>query len=146
MTKTKRIEKEIEQTEKKNISILNETDINESDKEAETISTMKIKIFNKIYKITDLIKLTEKKNKSYDEIEITKKFKLLMKNYYDGIEYAILRNCCGKKYTLQDLKNKLKEKDAYNIIDIRCSRSNLQFDKNAVNTIIEFVEKNNLKK
>lgn len=144
MSKTKNIEEEIREAEIKNGTILTETDVNNSTEESKAITETKVKIFKKEYKLTELIELTSKKNKSYDENEIIKKFKLLMKNYYTGIAYAILRPCCGRNYTLKDFKNKLKEKDSYRMIDIRCSRDNLRFDKSTVDIIIEYVEKNKI--
>ena len=138
------IEKEIKEAEKKTNEIVKELDANEVNKEAEAIVDIPIKIFNKEYKISELIKITDKINKSYEEIEIAKKFKLLIKNYYEGILYAVLRHCCGKKHTIDDLKRKLSEADIYRIIDIRCSRKNIRFDKNTVDTVVKIAEKYNL--
>ena len=64
-----------------------------------------------------------------------------MQNYYDGIMHAILRTCCGNKYTIEDFKKKLTEKDIYNTIDIRCSRNNIRFNRDTVDTVIQFAEK-----
>lgn len=139
--KTKNIEEEIKDSENKSEQIKKEIDINEVSKEANTIKDVSFIIWDKEYKVTELIKLIEKKNKNYFEIELIKKFKLLMKNYYDGIMHAVLRTCCGAKYTIEDLKKKLEEKDTYKIIDIRCSRNSIRFDKDTVDTIIQFSEK-----
>ena len=38
-------------------------------------------------------------------------------------------------------EQKLEEKDTYKIIDIRCSRDSIRFDKDTVDTIIQFSEK-----
>ena len=138
MSKTKKIE-EIKET-----TIINEIDIDETNIEAETASEIKVKVFNKEYNISDLIELCEKKKRSYKENEIVKKFKLLMKNYYDGIEYALLMS--ERTYSLEYLKNKLKDSDSYKIIDTRCSRNTLRFDKETVDTVIKFAEKYNLRK
>lgn len=120
--KTKNIEEEIKDSENKSEQIKKEIDTNEINKEANTIKDVSFTIWDKEYKVTELIKLIDKKNKNYFEVELIKKFKLLMKNYYDGIMHAVLRTCCGAKYTIEDLKKKLEEKDTYKIIDIRCSR------------------------
>ena len=114
---------------------------NEMNQEANTIKDVSFMIWDKEYKVTELIKLIDKKNKNYFEVELIKKFKLLMKNYYDGIMHAVLRTCCGAKYTIEDLKKKLEEKDTYKIIDIRCSRDSIRFDKDTIDTIIQFSEK-----
>lgn len=139
--KTKNIEEEIKDSENKSEQIKKEIDTNEINKEANTIKDVSFTIWDKEYKVTELIKLIDKKNKNYFEVELIKKFKLLMKNYYDGIMHAVLRTCCGAKYTIEDLKKKLEEKDTYKIIDIRCSRDSIRFDKDTVDTIIQFSEK-----
>lgn len=144
MARTKKIEEEIKEAEIKTSKISKELDTNEVNAEAETINDVVIKVFDKEYTISDLIEITDKADKNYEELEIAKKFKLLIKNYYEGIMYAILRPCCGKTYTINDLKRKLEEADAYSIIDIRCSRNNIRFDKNTVDTIINVAEKYNL--
>lgn len=136
----KKIENEIKEAETKKETILNETDINETNIEAETITEMKVKVFNKEYKLTELIELTRKEHRSYEENEIVKKFKLLMKNYYEGIKYAALMQCCGRIYTLRDLKKKLEKEETYRIIELRCSRNNLKFDKNTVDIVMKFAE------
>lgn len=140
MTK-KKLEEEIKDSENKTKQIKEEIDVNEINKEAETINNVAFTIWDKEYKATELIKLINKKNKNHFEIELVKKFKLLMQNYYNGIMHAILRTCCGNKYTIEDLKKKLTEKDIYNIIDIRCSRNNIRFDRDTVDTVIQFAEK-----
>lgn len=146
MARTKKIEEEIKEAEIKSDTIQKEIDINEIDNKAETISDITVKVFNKDYKISELINITDKSNKNYEELEIAKKFKLLIKNYYEGILYAVLRHCCGKRYTIQDLKKKLEQDDTYTMIDIRCSRKNIRFDKNTVDTVIKIVEKYDLDK
>lgn len=140
MTK-KKIEEEIKEAKEKTKQIEKEIDTNEVNKEAETIKEITFIIWDKEYKANELITLMEKENKTYFEIELSKKFKLLMENYYNGIMHAILRTCCGNHYTLEDLKKKLTEKDIYNIIDIRCSRNNIRFNKDTVDIIVSFAEK-----
>lgn len=137
----KKIEKEIKDAEKKTKQIEKEIDTNEINEEAETIKDVTFAIWDKEYKAKELITLMEKESKTYFEVELLKKFKLLMQNYYNGIMHAILRTCCGNHYTLEDLKKKLTEKDIYNIIDIRCSRNNIRFNKETVDTIVSFAEK-----
>lgn len=137
----KKIEEEIKDSKIKVEQIQTERDINEVDINAKTIKDVEFTIWDKQYKITELIKLIDKKDKTYFELELIKKFKLLMQNYYDGMMHAVLRTCCGAKYTIEDLKKKLTEKDIYNIIDMRCSRNSIRFDKDTVDTIIQFAEK-----
>ncbi len=140
MTK-KKLEEEIKDSENKTKQIKEEIDVNEINEEAETIKNVTFIIWDKEYKATELIRLIDKKNKNHFEIELVKKFKLLMQNYYDGIMHAILRTCCGNKYTIEDFKKKLTEKDIYNTIDIRCSRNNIRFNRDTVDTVIQFAEK-----
>lgn len=139
MTK-KTLEEEIKDSKVKTKQIESETDINEVTQKAKTIKDIEFTVWDKQYKVNELIKLIDKKDKTYFEIELIKKFKLLMKNYYDGMMHAVLRTCCGAKYTIEDLKKKLTEKDIYRIIDIRCSRNSIRFDKDTVDTIIQFAE------
>lgn len=141
MPRRKKIEDEIIDSETKAKQIQEEVDINEIDKEAETIKDITFVVWDKEYKVSELIKLIDKPNKTYFEIELAKKFKLIMQNYYNGIMHAVLRTCCGKRYTIEDLKKKLTEEDIYNIIDIRCSRNNIRFDKDTVDTVVYFAEK-----
>ena len=140
MPKKKNIEEEIKESEIKTNEIKTETDILEDTKaikEAESINEMIIIIYNKEYKVSELIKLMNKKDKTYNEKEIIKQFKELMLNYYRGIEYATFRNCCGKHYTVEDLKNKVD----YKAVERRCSRKSIKFDKTTVDTIINFIYK-----
>ena len=95
----------------------------------------------KDYKVEDLINIVDKEGKNCFELELSKQFKALIKNYYTGIMHSILRTCCGNKYSIEDLKEKLKEKDSYKIIDIRCSRDNIRFDKETVDEVIRLTEK-----
>lgn len=140
----KEIEEEIKEAEIKKEEISKEMDINQINERAETINNIKIRVYNKNYDISELVKITDKKKKTYEEVEISKKFKELIKNYYEGIAWALLRICCGKKYTINDLKRKLTEAESYNIIDIRCSRNNIRFNKNTVDTVIKLTERYNL--
>lgn len=137
---TKKIEEEIIDSEVKTQEIEAEVDTNEVNEEAESIKDVTFTVWDKEYKVSELIALIDKDNKTYFEIELVKKFKLIMQNYYAGIMHAVLRICCGKKYTLEDLKKKLTEQDIYNIIDIRCSRNNIRFDKDTVDTVVYFAE------
>ena len=136
MARKKKIEEEIKESEVKANEIKTETDVLENTKEAENINEMTIIVYNKEYKVTKLIELMNKKNKTYNEIETVKMFKELMLNYYRGIEYATFRNCCGKHYTTEELKNSVN----YEAVERRCSRKSIKFDKTTVCTIIDFVE------
>lgn len=139
MPRKKKIEEEIKESEIKTNEIKTETDIledKETIQEAENINEMTIIVYNKEYKVSELIKLMNKKNKTYNEKEIVKQFKELMLNYYRGIEYATFRNCCGKHYTVEDLKSKVD----YEAVERRCSRKSIKFDKVTVDTIIKFIE------
>lgn len=137
--KAKKIENEEIENDIKVNEIEAEVDTDTVNEQAENIEEMKLEIYNHTYKVSELIAMMNKENKTYLEQETVNRFKELMLNYYRGIEYAVLRNCCGKSYTLQDLKEKLN----YEIIDIRCSRKNMRFDKTTVDTVIKFVEKYN---
>lgn len=137
----KKIEEEIKEAEIKTEEISKEVDMNQVNIEANTINDIKIEIYKKEYTIDELIKITDKKKKTLDELEASKKFKLLIRNYYDGIMWAILKPCCGKHYTTEDLKRKLRETDSYKIIDIRCSRTDIRFNKETVDTVIKLIEK-----
>lgn len=137
----KNIEEEIKDAKNKTKQIKQEVDTNEINKEADTIKDITFTVWDKEYKVKELISLIDKENKSYFEMELIKKFKLLMQNYYNGIMHAILRTCCGNKYTIEDLKKKLTEKDIYNIIDIRCSRDSIRFNKDTVDIVVSFAEK-----
>ncbi len=140
MPRKKKIEEEIQESEVKTNEIKTETDIledKEDIQEAENINEMIMIVYNKEYKVSELINLMNKKDKTYNEKEIVKQFKELMLNYYRGIEYATFRNCCGKHYTIQDLKDKVD----YGAVERRCSRKSIRFDKITVDTIINFVDK-----
>ena len=137
--KAKKIENEEVENDIKVKEIEAEVDTDTVNTEAENIEEMKLEIYNKEYKVSELIKMMNKKNKTYLEQETVNRFKELMLNYYRGIEYAVLRNCCGKRYTIQELKANLN----YEVIDRRCSRKNMRFDKVTVDTVIKFVEEYN---
>lgn len=137
MPRKKKIEEEMKESEIKTEEIRTEKDIIENAEEAENINEMKIEVYNKEYKVSELIDMMNKPDKTYNEKEIVKMFKELMLNYYRGIEYATFRNCCGKKYTTEDLKNNVD----YEAVDRRCSRKSIRFDKTTVDTIIDFAEK-----
>lgn len=137
--KVKPIEEELKENEIKVNEVEAEVDTDTKNEEAENIREMELEIYKKVYKVSELLKLTEKKDKTYAEKEIVNRFRELMLNYYRGIEYAILRNCCGKRYTIQELKANLD----YEVIDRRCSRKNMRFDKTTVDAVIRFVEEYN---
>lgn len=137
--KAKPIEEELKENEIKVNEVEAEVDTDTVNTEAENIDEMKLKIYKHTYSVSELIKIMNKKKKTYLEQETANRFKELMFNYYRGIEYAVLRNCCGKSYTIQDLKKRLN----YDIIDRRCSRKNMRFDKKTVDTVIKFVENYN---
>jgi hypothetical protein len=139
MAKTKKIETEETENDIKVNEIEAEVDTDTVNTEAENIDEMKLEIYKHTYSVSELIKIMNKKKKTYLEQETANRFKELMFNYYRGIEYAVLRNCCGKSYTIQDLKKRLD----YDIIDRRCSRKNMRFDKKTVDAVIKFVENYN---
>lgn len=136
MAKAKKIEVEEIENDIKVNEIEAEVDTDTVNTEAENIEEMKLEIYKHTYNVSELIKMMNKKNKTYLEQETVNRFKELMFNYYRGIEYAVLRNCCGRTYTIQELKAKLD----YDVIDRRCSRKNMRFDKKTVDTVIKFVE------
>lgn len=140
MAKSKKIEEEVKEQEVKIQELEQETDTDTLNEEAESVSELTLNIYQKDYKVSELIALKHKTDKSYAEKEITNRFDELMLNYYRGIRHAILRDCCGQTYTLEAVKNKLKEKEAYDIIDRRCSRKDIRFNKETVETIIKYVE------
>lgn len=137
----KELDKEINEAEIKAEEIRKEKDVDERDSKADGLTNIQFKIYEKIYDVNDLIKITDKINKTYEELEVAKKFKILLRNYYDGIICAILKPCCGREYTVEDLKRKLEEAKSYELIELRCSRKNIKFDKETVNTVIELIEK-----
>lgn len=139
MAKTKKIETEETENDIKVNEIEAEVDTDTVNTEAENIDEMKLEIYKHTYSVSELIKIMNKKKKTYLEQETANRFKELMFNYYRGIEYAVLRNCCGKSYTIQDLKKRLD----YDIIDRRCSRKNMRFDRKTVDAVIKFVENYN---
>lgn len=144
MARKKKIEEEIKEAEVKANEIEAEVDTNEINEEAETLKDVSFLIWDKEYKVSYLIELLDKDDKNYFEVELTKYFKLLLKNYYDGMMHAVLRTCCGRKRSMQELKDKLTETDMYKIIDMRCSRNSIRFDKDTIDTIISLVDKYNL--
>lgn len=137
--KAKKIENEEIENDIKVNEIEAEVDNDTVNTEADNIEKMKLEIYNKEYTVNELIAIMNKDNKTYLEQETVNRFKELMFNYYRGIEYAVLRNCCGKRYTIQELKSNLN----YDVIDRRCSRKNMRFDKTTVDTVIKFVEEYN---
>nr|DAV03356.1 MAG TPA: hypothetical protein [Caudoviricetes sp.] len=140
MTKTRNINEEQKETIEKNQQIEAETDTNTVDVNAETLSTMRLEIYNKTYTIKQLKEINNKSKKTYLEKEITNRFRELMYNYYRGIKHAVLKDCCGQVYNIQDLKRELNKEETYNIIDKRCSRSNMRFDKATVDAIVAYIE------
>ena len=135
--KAKKIENEEIDNDVKVNEIETDIDTDTLNTEAENIEEMKLEIYKHTYTVTELIALMEKENKTYLEKETVNRFRELMFNYYRGIKHAILKECCGQTYTIQDLKAKLN----YDVIDIRCSRKDMRFDKTTVDTVIAFVEK-----
>lgn len=137
----KEIEKEIDEAKKKANEIKTEKDVDERDSKSKGLKKIDFKINEKIYDINELVKIADKINKTYDEIEVAKKFKILLRNYYDGVMCAALRPCCGKHYTIEDLKRKLNEPKIYELVELRCSRKCIKFDKQTIDIVIELVEK-----
>lgn len=136
MPRTKKI-KLIE--DKLNENSIKVNDIDTKNEEMKNIKEMELEIYNKVYKVSELIKLYEKESKSNVEQEIVNRFIELMFNYYRGIEYAILKDCYGNMRTIENLKSKLD----YESIERKCSRGNMKFDKVTVDTVIDFIEKYN---
>lgn len=135
--KTKKIENEEIENDIKANEIEEDIDRDTLNIEADNIEEMKLEIYKHTYTITELINLMEKDNKTYLEKETVNRFRELMFNYYRGIKHAVLKECCGKTYTIEDLKSKIN----YEVIDRRCSRKDIRFDKTTVDTVIAFVEK-----
>lgn len=139
-TETVAIDEELQESTEKVETIANETDINTVDTEADNITGMTLEIYNKDYTVQELEELRKKDNKTYSEKEIVNRYVELMYNYYRGIKHAILRDCCGQTYSITDVKAKLNKEESYKIIDIRCSRRSIRFDKTTIDTIIRFIE------
>ena len=135
----KEIEEEIKENEIKVNQVEDDVDTNTLNEEADNIEEMKITIYEKEYTVSQLIKIKNKKNKTYLEKETSNRFNELMYNYYRGIKHAILKECCGKVYTLKELKDRLND-ETYNLIDIRMSRKDIRFDRVTVDTVIKYIE------
>ncbi len=137
--KTKKIEEEKIENNTKVEEIKQDIDKDTLNKEAENIEELKLIIYNKEYTVSQLIEIQNKKEKTYLERETINRFDELMYNYYRGIKHSVLKECCGKKYTLNDLKNKLNQ-ETYDLIDRRMSRKNIRFDKTTVDTVLKYIE------
>lgn len=135
----KKIEEEKIENDTKVEEIKEDVDKDTLNKEAENIEELKLIIYNKEYTVSQLIEIKNKKDKTYLEKEITNRFDELMYNYYRGIKHSVLKECCGKKYTLADLKSKLSE-ETYELIDRRMSRKDIRFDKTTVDTVLKYIE------
>ena len=135
----KKIEEEKIENDTKVEEIKEDVDKDTLNKEAENIEELKLIIYNKEYTVSQLIEIKNKKDKTYLEKEITNRFDELMYNYYRGIKHLVLKECCGKKYTLADLKSKLSE-ETYELIDRRMSRKDIRFDKTTVDTVLKYIE------
>ena len=137
----KNIEEEEIDNDIKVEEIKNDVDTNTVDEEANNIQEMKLKIYNQEYTVSQLIEIKKKpdRKKTYLEKETINRFDELMFNYYRGIKHALLKECCGKVYTVNEVKASLNEK-GYKIIDVRMSRSHIRFDKTTVDTIIKYIE------
>ena len=138
MAKTRNINEEQKETIEKNQQIEAETDTNTVDVNAETLSTMRLEIYKD--KIAEEGTISNKNKKTYLERETINRFRELMYNYYRGIKHAVLRDCCGQTYSIKDLKKELNKEETYNIIDKRCSRSSMRFDKATVDAIVKYIE------
>ena len=139
--KAKKIEEEEIDNDIKVKEIESDVDTNTLDTEADNIEEMKLKIYNTEYTVSQLIEIKNKPEaeKTYLEKETINRFNELMYNYYRGIKHAVLKECCGKVYTVEELKEKLNE-NTYKMIDIRMSRDYIRFDKTTVDTIINYIE------
>lgn len=139
--KAKKIEEEEIDNDIKVKEIESDVDTNTLDTEADNIEEMKLKIYNTEYTVSQLIEIKNKPEaeKTYLEKETINRFNELMYNYYRGIKHAVLKECCGKVYTVEELKEKLNE-NTYKMIDVRMSRDYIRFDKTTVDTIINYIE------
>jgi len=139
--KAKKIEEEEIDNDIKVVEIENDVDTNTLDTKADNIKEMKLKIYNTEYTVSQLIEIKNKPEaeKTYLEKETINRFNELMYNYYRGIKHAVLKECCGKVYTIEELKANLNE-NTYKMIDIRMSRDYIRFDKTTVDTIINYIE------
>ena len=137
--KAKKIEEEVVDNEVKVTEIEEDVDKDTLNKEAENIKEMKLTIYEHEYPVTELIKMKNKKEKTYLEKETVNRFDELMYNYYRGIKHSILKECCGKTYTLADLKSRLND-ETYELIDRRMSRKDIRFDKLTVDTVLNYIE------
>lgn len=137
--KAKKIEDEEIDNDVKVIEIEEDVDKDTLNKEADNIEEMKLTIYNIEYTVSQLIEMKNKKEKTYLEKETVNRFDELMYNYYRGIKHSVLKECCGKVYTLNDLKNKL-DKDTYELIDRRMSRKDIRFDRVTVDTVLNYIE------
>ena len=137
--KAKKIEKEVIDNKVKVSNIEEDIDKDTLNKEADNIEEMKLTIYNTEYTVSELIKMKKKEEKTYLEKETVNRFDELMYNYYRGIKHSVLKECCGKVYTLNDLKNKLN-KETYELIDRRMSRKDIRFDRVTVDTVLNYIE------
>ena len=87
----KRIEDEEIENDVKVNEIENDVDTNTVSEEAENIEEMKLEIYGVTYKVSQLIEMMKKKEKTYLEKETVNRFRELMFNYYRGIKHAILK-------------------------------------------------------
>ncbi len=137
--KAKKIEEEVKANNIKVVEIEEDIDKDTLNKEADNIEEMRLNIYEKEYTVSQLIKMKNKNEKTYLEKETINRFDELMYNYYRGIKHAILKECCGRTYTLNDLKSKLNN-ETYELIDRRMSRKNMRFDKLTVDTVLNYIE------
>lgn len=137
--KSKIIEEEVKANNIKVAEIEEDIDKDTLDKEADNIEEMKLRLYEKEYTVLELIKMKNKNEKTYLEKETVNRFDELMYNYYRGIKHAILKECCGRTYTLNDLKSRLND-ETYKLIDIRMSRKDIRFDKSTVDTVLNYIE------
>ena len=121
------------------LDIEEDTDKDTIDKEAVNIEEMKLTIYGHEYRVSELIEMKKKEKKTYLEKETINRFNELMYNYYRGIKHSVLKECCGKVYTLEELKRSLNDK-TYKLIDIRMSRKDIRFDKVTVDTVLKYIE------
>lgn len=137
--KAKKIEEEVKANNIKVVEIEEDIDKDTLNKEADNIEEMRLTIYEKEYTVSELIKIKNKNEKTYLEKETVNRFDELMYNYYRGIKHAVLKECCGRIYTLNDLKNRLNN-ETYELIDRRMSRKDMRFDKLTVDTVLNYIE------
>ena len=138
MPRTRKLAVEVAEAEVKAEEIEKGTDIVEETIEAEPIKEVSFIVYRDAIPFTELIAIKQKKGKNIYEIELMKRFDELMLCYYRSIKHALLNLCCGQVGTIKEVRAKLD----YSIVDMRCSRKQIKFNKETVDAILEYIETN----